>query len=457
MTNASSPDVAPVREGDVLDGKYRVERVLGVGGMGVVVAATHLQLEQRVALKFLLPAAVGNAEVVARFAREARAAVRIQSEHVARVIDVGTLSTGSPYMVMEFLEGSDLADSVASRGALPVAEAVGCVLQASEAIAEAHALGIVHRDLKPANLFLARKAGRDAIVKVLDFGISKTTESGAPSSLTKTSAMLGSPLYMAPEQMTSPKDVDARTDIWALGVILYELLVGAPPFVAETMPELVYLITQRDAERVTKKRADLPEALSDVVARCLQRAPADRYANVAELVAALVPFGPPRSEVSLDRVSRVLGAPTSSVAPKALAAPAPMKATASTWSSSGGDAASSKRGKLVAASVLAAVVVIVGAGIAWRSVSKGSARPIDTSVATQAAISTNPSAATATPPSIALAAIEPGSASTASTSAAPPPSTSASAKRPRTPAPTSPPPQAPRPSPNADPLHMEMK
>jgi len=147
-TTASSPDVAPVNEGDILDGKYRVERVLGVGGMGIVVAATHLQLDQRVALKFLLPAALGNAEVVARFAREARAAVRIQSEHVARVIDVGTLTTGSPYMVMEYLEGGDLAATVEARGPLPVAEAVTYVLQACEAIAEAHSMGVVHRDLQ---------------------------------------------------------------------------------------------------------------------------------------------------------------------------------------------------------------------------------------------------------------------------------------------------------------------
>src|SRR6185369_16167177 len=193
----ASPQPAPVKPGDVLDGKYRVERVLGVGGMGVVVAATHVQLETRVALKFLLPEVLGQPQVVQRFAREARAAVQIQSEHVARVIDVSTLPTGSPYMVMEYLEGGDLSQALAKNGAMPVGQSVNYLLQACEAIAEAHALGIVHRDLKPANLFLARRAGRDPIVKVLDFGISKSGD-GATSGLTQTSNVMGSPQYMSP-------------------------------------------------------------------------------------------------------------------------------------------------------------------------------------------------------------------------------------------------------------------
>src|SRR5579863_6621840 len=232
MPPMSSPEIAPVQEGEILDGKYRVDRVLGVGGMGIVVAATHVALNQRVAIKFLLPAAVGNPQIIERFAREARAAVQIQSEHVARVTDVGTLPTGSPYMVMEFLEGSDLAAAIERGGAMPVAQAVGFVLQACEAIAEAHALGIVHRDLKPANLFLARRAGRDPMVKVLDFGISKTKDAAA--GLTQTSSVMGSPYYMAPEQMMSSKDVDVRSDIWALGIILYELLSGKAPFQGDT-------------------------------------------------------------------------------------------------------------------------------------------------------------------------------------------------------------------------------
>jgi len=304
----ASPQPAPVKPGDVLDGKYRVERVLGVGGMGVVVAATHVQLETRVALKFLLPEVLGHPQVVQRFAREARAAVQIQSEHVARVIDVSTLPTGSPYMVMEYLEGGDLSQALAKNGAMPVGQSVNYLLQACEAIAEAHALGIVHRDLKPANLFLARRAGRDPIVKVLDFGISKSGD-GATSGLTQTSNVMGSPQYMSPEQMMSAKNVDARADIWALGVIVYELLTGAPPFVAESMPEIVFMVTQRDAPPLSEKRPDLPPALSRVIARALAREPAQRYANVLELARALAPFAPPRSEISIERIARLLGGP----------------------------------------------------------------------------------------------------------------------------------------------------
>ena len=204
----SAPDVAGVREGEILAGKYRVDKVLGVGGMGVVVAAYHIELDQRVAIKFLLPEVLDHGEAVARFAREARAAVKIKSEHVAKVTDVGKLENGAPYMVMEFLDGSDLSQWLTQRGALPVEQACEFVLQACEAIAEAHALGIVHRDLKPGNLFVIRRADGVLSVKVLDFGISKTASgpgSGSAGAMTKTSALMGSPLYMSPEQMQSSR------------------------------------------------------------------------------------------------------------------------------------------------------------------------------------------------------------------------------------------------------------
>src|SRR5689334_23477229 len=211
-----------VQTGAVLSGKYRIERMLGVGGMGVVMAAHHLQLDERVAIKFLLPDGMNNEEAVARFDREARTAAKIKSEHVARVIDVGSLENGSRYIVMEYLEGADLASFLRSRRLLPVEEAVEFVLQACEALAEAHALGIIHRDLKPENLFLVRRADGLVSVKVLDFGISKITAltgSGREVGITKTSTIMGSPLYMSPEQMTCAKDVDFRTDIWAMGAI----------------------------------------------------------------------------------------------------------------------------------------------------------------------------------------------------------------------------------------------
>jgi serine/threonine-protein kinase len=187
--------------GEVLAGKYMVDQVLGQGGMGVVVAGRHVQLGNRVAIKFLLPGAAQHPEATARFLREARAAVQIQSEHVARVSDVGTLDNGAPYMVMEFLNGSDLGQVLAARGApFAIEEGVSYLLQACEAIAEAHALGIVHRDLKPANLFLTQRADGSALVKVLDFGISKVMAGhDADASITATATVMGSPAYMSPE------------------------------------------------------------------------------------------------------------------------------------------------------------------------------------------------------------------------------------------------------------------
>jgi hypothetical protein len=369
----SSRDVAPVREGEILDGKYRVERVLGVGGMGVVVAATHVQLQTRVALKFLLPEVLGHPQVVQRFVREARAAVQIQSEHVARVVDVGTLATGSPYMVMEYLEGEDLSETVARGGAISVARAVGYVLEACEAIAEAHALGIVHRDLKPANLYLARRAGRDPIVKVLDFGISKTNDPG-PSGLTQTSNVMGSPQYMAPEQMMSSKNVDARADIWALGVILYELLTGEKPFAAETMAEIVYMVTQGDAPKMSAKRPELPPGIGDAVARALAREPARRFANVAELAAAIAPFGPARSEISIERIARVLGtaAPAAAAPAPRAQAPAPAPAPTPTVATLEDAPTAAPRGRGRVA-VAVAVVALVAGVLAWRGLRGGAA------------------------------------------------------------------------------------
>ncbi|WP_438001211.1 serine/threonine-protein kinase [Sorangium sp. So ce185] len=302
---------APVAEGQILSGKYRVERILGQGGMGVVVAALHEQLHQRVAIKMLHPGA--NAEMVERFVREARAAVRLKSEHVARVLDVGTLETGAPFMVMEYLEGSDLQETLRQRGPLELEEAVGYVLEACEAIAEAHAAGIIHRDLKPANLFLTRGADGSGMVKVLDFGISKalaepSAAGTAPElGLTKTSMVLGSPLYMAPEQMRSARTVDTRADIWSMGAILYQLLTARVPFDATSLSELIIMINTEPPPPPSAYRPDLPPGLEAAILRCLERDVAKRFKSVAELAGAIVDFGPPLALASLERVERTLG------------------------------------------------------------------------------------------------------------------------------------------------------
>jgi serine/threonine-protein kinase len=297
------------REGDVLAGKFRIERVLGVGGMGMVVSAMHLQLDERVAIKFLLPEALMNAEAVARFGREARAAVKIKSEHVARVTDVGALETGAPYMVMELLRGQDLSQVLRDNGALPIAVAVQYVLQACEALAEAHAIGIVHRDLKPANLFLTSRADGSPCIKVLDFGISKVASpsgSGSDMGMTRTQSIMGSPLYMSPEQMASARDVDQRTDIWAIGCVLYELVTGRVPFEAETMPQLCTLILHTDPPSPRGIRADVSEVLDQVILRCLRKDRTQRYPNVAALAADLANFSPDAGPRSAERISRVL-------------------------------------------------------------------------------------------------------------------------------------------------------
>jgi serine/threonine-protein kinase len=301
--------VAGVREGDVLAGKYRIDRILGAGGMGVVVAAHHVHLDERVAIKFLLPEMLSSGEAVARFSREARAAVKIKNEHVARVADVGTLENGAPYMVMEFLEGSDLGAWLRQRGALSIEQAADFVLQACEAIAEAHTLGIIHRDLKPPNLFVTRRPDGSLSVKVLDFGISKVRgqSSSVPDvSITKTSAIMGSPLYMSPEQMQSSKDVDVRADIWALGVILYELVTGEAPFLAETMQEVVAKILSVRPPPMSSKRSDVPPGFEAVVLKCLEKDRTRRYESVGLLAVDLLPFAPRRSRVSVERISGVM-------------------------------------------------------------------------------------------------------------------------------------------------------
>jgi hypothetical protein len=329
---------AGVGEGEVLGGKYRVERILGIGGMGVVVAAHHIQLDEKVAIKFLRPEGLADAESVARFSREARAAVRIKSEHVTRVTDVGTLPNGAPYMVMEYLEGVDLAAWLRQRGPLPVEQAVEFVLQACVAVADAHAQGIVHRDLKPANLYCVRRSDGQLTIKVLDFGISKGGDAhGGPGmSATKTGSVMGSPLYMSPEQMRSTKDVDAHTDIWALGIILFELLTGQPPFNGETLPDVAIKVATERAPSLRSFRPDAPPGLEAAIYRCLEKDRRARFRDVAEFAVALVGFGPARARASVDRISGILG--SAGFAPRAFEMPVALPPGAPTMLAPGTDA-----------------------------------------------------------------------------------------------------------------------
>jgi hypothetical protein len=303
--------VAPIQPGQVIAEKYRVDRVLGTGGMGVVVAATHLDLQQAVALKFMQPTALGDAEAVGRFLREARAVVRLKTEHVGRVLDLGKLDNGAPFIVMEYLEGEDLDRILSERGPFPITVATDYLLQALEAVAEAHAAGIVHRDLKPANLFLTRTAGGAPQIKVLDFGISKYTEANDPAlslSSTHNSVMMGSPLYMAPEQLMSARTVDSRADIWSLGASLYQLVSGKTPFDGETIAVLAAHVLQDEPVSLKEQRPDLPPPFEAVVMRCLQRDVDQRFRDVGQLAEALAPFASPEGRAMCRRVKAVLGA-----------------------------------------------------------------------------------------------------------------------------------------------------
>jgi serine/threonine-protein kinase len=311
----SAPSLPP--PGRVIADKYVVEEVIGEGGMGAVVAARHQTLGQRVAIKLLRGEALGHADAVERFLREARASVAIKSEHVARVIDVGTLDGGAPYMLMEHLEGVDL-QHVLDRGApLPIDVAVDYVLQACEAMAEAHHRHIVHRDLKPSNLFLTQRTDGSHLIKVLDFGIAKALDHlGDDAHLTATGTALGTPIYMSPEQVRNAKDVDPRTDIWGLGSILYHLLTGRPPYEADTIPALCAMIVADPYPTMLDLRPDIPPELDRIVESALSKQREDRQSDVARLAEDLASFAPPHALVHVERAVNIMSGGGTSLAGK---------------------------------------------------------------------------------------------------------------------------------------------
>jgi serine/threonine-protein kinase len=294
-----------IKPGDLVDGKYRIDQLIGQGGMGVVLAATDIRLQRRVAMKVLRAEFLADGTWGARFLREARSAVQLTSEHSVRIHEVGALDDGRPFMVMEFLVGRDLGALVEMEGRLSLWDAVEYLLQACEAVADAHANGIIHRDIKPANLFLTRRNDKTPLIKVLDFGLAKAPAT-VGESLTSDSTVFGSPQYMSPEQLKGAAHVDARTDIWALGTTLYELLAGKPPFEATTVPELGAMIMRDPVTPVHVRYPDIPRGISEIILRCLEKEPARRYANVGDLASALEPYARPQARGSADRVRRVL-------------------------------------------------------------------------------------------------------------------------------------------------------
>jgi serine/threonine-protein kinase len=448
----------------VLAGKYTVERVVGVGGMGVVLAARHVELDERVAIKMLLPTLSPLGEPATRFVREARAAIKIRNEHVVRVFDVGRLEGGAPYIVMEYLEGCDLSRLVEEIGPLKVQDAIEYVVQACEAIAAAHALGIVHRDLKPANLFLARTGDGRACVKVLDFGISKIAEgpAGSPRGLTSTSAIMGTPCFMSPEQLRSTRDVDARADIWSIGAILHALLTGDPPYDGESNADVSAKIIRDAPTPIRQLRPEVPKAIEEVILRCLEKEPSARFEDVAELAHALAGVTERESiKASAARVSRgAAGVAATLVShrsdPPGADAPPSMPTgptrTASAWGETGGHEAPQGRGRaaLRVAGTLLAAAALVGIGAlgvtrlqrqAPTAASGGSSIPVPPSFAATTSVP-EPSAPPAPPPPAATSATAAAPSSVPATPARPGaiirrgPIASASAASPAPPKPT---------------------
>jgi eukaryotic-like serine/threonine-protein kinase len=301
--NETPPPAAP---GEVIAGKYQVDAAIAVGGMGVVCEATHLELQKRVAIKFVRPELAQHEGFVSRFLNEARAAAALHSEHVAHVLDCGRLPTGAPYMVLEYLEGTDLAKALRNDGPLPTQRAVDYALQVCEALAEAHSKRLVHRDIKPDNLFLTAGPGGVTVIKVLDFGVSKQLESGVPS-LTDDNQGIGSPHYMSPEQMTTPSEIDARSDIWSLGAVLYELIGGHTPFDGNTVPEVCAKVVTLEPLPLHRHAPNVPRRLEAVIMQCLEKDRDKRFADVGQLADALVPFASAEGAASAEVVARILG------------------------------------------------------------------------------------------------------------------------------------------------------
>jgi serine/threonine-protein kinase len=316
----TAPAASRRRIGEVLADKYELVRLIGEGGMGAVYEARHRLIGRRFAVKFLHAAHAAEPPMLGRFEREARAAGALENENLVAVTDFGFAADGAPYIVMEHLEGEDLARLLGRVGPLPVRRAVDLVVQACRGLAVAHGHGIVHRDLKPANLFVVRRNDGGDLVKVLDFGIAKLRDgaegagaAGAGGPVTGTGKMLGTPGFTPPEQARGERDVDQRADIYALGAILYELLSGARAHPGENYNAILFHILTQQVTPLASLRAGLPAGLTEVVHRAMAAERADRYQSADELVRALLPFGPAPAAMASARADA--GALTAASAP----------------------------------------------------------------------------------------------------------------------------------------------
>ncbi|MCC6648277.1 MAG: serine/threonine protein kinase [Polyangiaceae bacterium] len=441
--------------GEVIDGKYRIDRMLGQGGMGAVAAAFHLLRKAPVALKFISPDIVRVPGAVERFVNEAVAASQIDSDHVVRIFDVGQMPSGLPYIVMEMMSGQDLAVVLEREGptGLPVPRAVHFVLQILRALQVAHGAGIIHRDLKPSNAFVITKDGEPDFVKLLDFGISKITQDASESAqhLTQTNTGLGTPLYMSPEQARNARDATPRSDIYSVSAILYELLTARTPYLADTPNDLLFKLFTTEPDDIRGVRPDVPEGLAAAIHRGLSKEPAGRPASVTELAELIAPYADARSASIVSKLGPSRSSLVSSDPQATVIAPSgPLDRTAIASSTVGartvpaaqgggatelnmgvsdapGGAAQKKKSNagVLAAVGVVAVLALAGGGVA---LSRGSATPAAT---TPTAPSAKPAPSPTPDPAPAASAAKSAAPEVAPVVDAPPAATSATgAKKP---------------------------